>query len=238
MLTVLGVACGALIVRAIAPNRDLPKDDIVWITLYSALIGYIGTRILGVAANWDLFLADPITTVLRRGDLVWYGGPIFGIPAFLYFAKQKKIDILLATDVVAPALAIGHGIGRIGCFLAGCCHGRITDSWIGVRFNSSLVEESLQNAPLYPTQLFEAASEFVLGGVLLYLFFTKRFYRRLLLVYVTCYAAIRFTIEFYRGDDRGDTFFGLSMSQTIALMVFIGALITLAISRVYTSKTK
>ena len=167
--------------------------------------------------------------VFEISGMTFYGGLIFGVIAFIcgwffYGYKKCKNDEPIQkfgamADIAACLVPLAHGIGRIGCFTAGCCHGAVTDAWYGVKM---LTENGWQK--VVPVQLFEALFLFALSGVLLWLFFGKfgkenkgRF--PLLPVYAFTYGIWRFFIEFARGDDRGATIVPfLSPSQLIALL--------------------
>lgn len=151
--------------------------------------------------------------------MTFMGGLIGGAVVFLglYFLFRKRlpgrlIDIL---SVLPCCITVAHGFGRIGCFFAGCCYGKETDSFLGVKF------PNLPN-PVHPTQLYEAAFLFILFGVLSYLLLKKHF-RYNLSVYLAAYAIFRFAIEFVRGDDRGAYFFGglLSPSQFWSIIMLV-----------------
>ena len=121
--------------------------------------------------------------------------------------------------MIAPiCITIAHGIGRIGCFLAGCCYGVQTDSWIGIDFpNDGL-------GKVVPTQLIEAIFLFLLTGILVILLLVKKF-RYNFLVYLGAYSVFRFILEFFRGDERGVAF-ALSPSQVWCILI-LGGLFTL-----------
>ena len=130
--------------------------------------------------------------------------------------------------MAAPAVAIGHGIGRLGCFAAGGCYGIATNLPWGVTFtdtySGSLVGVPL-NIPLHPTQLYEAVTNLLLGAFLIWYFRRKQFDGQIFWLYVLAYAVMRFFHEFLRADPRGTLFGGtLTTSQFIAI---VGATIAL-----------
>ncbi|MBQ7948977.1 MAG: prolipoprotein diacylglyceryl transferase [Clostridia bacterium] len=173
--------------------------------------------------------------------MTFYGGLIFGLFAFLgvwfglgkLWCKDgeavKKFGAI--GDIAACLIPLAHGLGRLGCLAAGCCHGALTDKWYGVTHHNVVVDGVwYETAKVVPIQLFEALFLFALSGVLLWLFFGKfgkenkgRF--PLLPVYAIAYGIWRFCIEFARSDDRGETIISaLSPSQLIAiLMILAGA---------------
>ncbi len=116
---------------------------------------------------------------------------------------------------------MGHALGRIGCFLAGCCYGKPTTLPWGVRFTDphALVAPELLNVPLHPTQLYEAGFNFLFFLLLHYVSQKPHKDGKILVLYVWCYALMRFGIEFLRGDFRGGFLWGMSPSQVISLGV-------------------
>jgi phosphatidylglycerol:prolipoprotein diacylglycerol transferase len=137
------------------------------------------------------------------------------------YVRIKKISILKLGDFFVPSLALGHAIGRIGCFFAGCCYGKETDVAWSVVFrdkNSSAV----LNVHLHPTQLYEALGNFLIFFFLY--FYSKKEHEKGFLVsfYFISYAVLRFIVEFFRGDlDRWRQCVGLSISQILSLILFI-----------------
>jgi phosphatidylglycerol:prolipoprotein diacylglycerol transferase len=126
-------------------------------------------------------------------------------------------------DVYAPALALGLGIGRLGCFAAGCDYGKPTTSFLGVVFTDPFSHEvagTPLGVPLHPTQLYEALATFLIFGILVLCYRYKRYDGQIFLLYLALYAAARFLIEFLRGDEDRGFLFGhlLSTSQFIALL--------------------
>jgi phosphatidylglycerol:prolipoprotein diacylglycerol transferase len=123
---------------------------------------------------------------------------------------------------------VGQAIGRLGCFAAGCCHGRPTDVAWAVTFRDIYATRAVGtpiDTPLHPTQLYESAAAFLIFGFLLWLAARKKFDGQVVLAYVVLYSITRFVIEFYRGDAaRGAVFNGmLSTSQFIAIVLVLAA---------------
>ena len=146
------------------------------------------------------------------------GGLFGGIAGFLfvYYVFVKKSSTLKIAEVfkiAPPAITIGHAFGRIGCFLAGCCYGKPTDSWIGVKF-PFLAERVI------PTQLIESIFLFLLTAVLLVLIFVFKF-KYTFIVYLGSYSIFRFIIEFFRGDERGQFLGIFSPSQVWSIFIWI-----------------
>ena len=166
---------------------------------------------------------------LGRG-ITFIGGLIGGVVLFLlvYFILRKKLGLKLTKILsLAPCcITVAHGLGRIGCFFAGCCYGKVTDSFLGVKF-PALAEK------VYPTQLFEAIFLLLLFAVMSFLLLKYRF-RHNLSVYLVCYGIFRFLIEYLRGDDRGQLLGFISPSQFWSLlMIVIGVVLYFGLRAFY-----
>ncbi len=154
------------------------------------------------------------------GGSVFYGGLIGGMIVGAVVIRRRRYPSDLMTDIAAPAIALFHGFGRIGCFLGGCCYG-IEVPW-GITFTHSLNEQA-NGVPRMPVQLFESGFEFLLFLVLWQLLRHDKLKGRLLMLYLVLYGIFRFIIEYFRGDDYRGFIFGLSTSQFISIFVVIGA---------------
>ena len=180
-----------------------------------------GAALLGalLGAKGLYLLTGPEGLTLRErllGGFVFYGGLAGGLAAGSLAARRLRLAALPLLDAAAPAIAIGHGIGRVGCFLAGCCYGRPMDPPLGIVLPEAL--GAPRDIPLFPVQLLEAACNLALGGFLLW--FGRRRYPagRTAGLYLLLYAVERFLLEFLRGDAARGAAHGLSTSQWGALL--------------------
>ena len=204
-------------VKWLVSRRDelgLTEDE-VWSAVYWVFAGaFIGGKVLYYGfinpSAWDWTLGS-----LRYGS-VFYGGFLGAVATGFWWCRRRGKSFLALGDYFTAALALGHGIGRFGCLAAGCCYGRHTDLPWGV---------ALAGDPSrHPTQVYEALLNFVLFGLLVKFALPRARDRRwrpgaVVVCYALGYAALRFSVEFLRGDDRGVMRFGLSPSQLIALAV-------------------
>lgn len=181
--------------------------------------GIIGARAVYVALNFNYYLSNPLEMVMfTHGGLSWFGGLIFGLAAALAYFKFKRLDAYLMFDLIAPFAALAQGIGRIGCFLNGCCFGKESARW-GIYF-------PVHDAVLIPTQIYSSLALFVIFAVLKMR--TAAVHRKgeILYLYLLLYSAWRFFIEFFRADTQ-IFFFGLSVFQTFCIVIFIASLFML-----------
>ncbi len=193
-------------------SRETAYDLVFWCMLW----GIIGARIFYVFIEWPYFSANLLEIpMLQKGGLAWQGGFLGGTLAGVWFARRKKLSLRPFLDLAAPYIALGQSIGRIGCFLNGCCYGKPA-AW-GIYFPA-------HNARLYPTQLFET------GGLFIIFLILKRAQAKphqagFIFVFYLWLAAIeRFIVEFYRAD-HDLLWLGLSLAQFVALGVFAAGLI-------------
>jgi phosphatidylglycerol:prolipoprotein diacylglycerol transferase len=196
-------------------------------TLFILLIvaGIVGGKIFMIFESPSFYFRNPFK-LLSSSGFVFYGSLLFCIPTMLWFFRKNKLPVLPMLDIMAIVTCIVHGFGRLGCFMAGCCYGLPTDSWLGVVFTDPLCQARPLNTSLYPTQLIESTFIFILMSGLLFLKSRKTFDGQVFLVYLVAYACGRSVIEMFRGDiERGFIIKDiLSNSQLISLLIAVVAL--------------
>ena len=159
---------------------------------------------------------------------VFYGGLIAALAVAFWYMRRTKLPALKTADVFAPGIALGHGIGRLGCFAAGCCWGVQCDRPWAVTFTNPEAEKLVGvplNVPLHPTQLYEAFAEFVIFAFLYWRIRKPHDTGSIIGLYLMLYATVRFTVEFFRNHEQGNLWGGpLDTSQWISLgLVMLGA---------------
>lgn len=192
---------------------------------FRILIGSVlGARLFYVGINPERFLDNPLEALMFwKGGLVFSGGILGGTLLGVLYGLRKKQPILRWTDCIAPAVALGQSLGRLGCFFAGCCYGRQTDLPWAVTF-SDPVCLAPTGVPLHPTQLYHAAGVFLIFLVLMAV--RSRFTTpgRRTGLFLVLFAAARVVIEQFRADFRGDlgAFLGpITATQITALAFFV-----------------
>lgn len=219
----LGVLAGYLFCLKQAKKESIDTKVFSDILFWAIISGFLGARLFYIVIEFKQFMDDPIGIGLGRAGFVFYGGIIFGLPVFYFLARKHRLDFLNLTDLVILALPLAHAIGRIGCFFYGCCYGKPTDSWIGMKFAPDS-PAGLLGVKIIPTQIISSLFLFLIFFLLLTLRKTRKFKGQIFLYYIIVYSIFRFIIEFYRGDPRG--YLGsLSFSQVISLILIGGALI-------------
>jgi phosphatidylglycerol:prolipoprotein diacylglycerol transferase len=228
---------GAIMITVRLGGRDgLPKERIYDLCLWMLLASLVGSKVLMLFTEpeyrgnpWALVSLD----FLRSGG-VFYGGLIGAVVTGYFLMRRYKLPWWKTADACAPGIALGNVLGRLGCFSAGCCWGKPTGEPWGVRFTE--LAHEITGVPagvaLHPTQLYESISILIVFGFLIWLHRNRRFSGQVILSYALLYSAIRFVIEFFRDDPRGDilgltTLTGLSTSQMIGIIVGVTSLILL-----------
>jgi len=184
-------------------KRGISEDSLHTMSLVILILAIVGGRGLFVLTHWSDYKADPWGIFrLWEGGLMLYGGYIVAIAGTIFYVRRAKIPVWRAGDAVAPAMAIGVGIGRIGCFLNGCCFGLPTHLPWGVTFpTGSYASYVFPGTHIHPSQLYLVASGFLLCGILLALDRKPRFDGFLFWTGVAIDSVFRFSIDFTRYYD-------------------------------------
>jgi len=217
LMIAIGVVVALLVGDFRAKKKGLDGDLIYGLTLTTVVLGFLAARILYIITEWQEFVQDPMSYVTGTGFVV-FGGIMGGALTIWGYCKWKKMDFLAYLDLMIPSVALAQGFGRIGCFLAGCCYGKETDSCIGITFTNS--DFAPNNVKLLPSQLIMSAGDFLIAVILLIYAKKDCSKGKVSALYLMIYSVGRFFVEFTRNDDRG--FVGaLSTSQFIGIFIFI-----------------
>jgi phosphatidylglycerol---prolipoprotein diacylglyceryl transferase len=230
-MAALGLIVGLWVVFRLARQQGLDPDKMWNLGALAILSGIIGAKLLMILVDLNHYLHHldelfSVNTLLQSGG-VFSGGLLLAIVVCWWYVRKEGIPFLRAADVFAPGIAIGHALGRIGCFAAGCCYGRQTTVPWAVTFTNPLAQQLVGtplNVPLHPTQLYEFVAEVANFALLYWLVKRKRFEGQVIGLYMFLYGIERYFIEFLRGDEgRGDVLNGMmSGTQLIAIGLVIG----------------
>jgi phosphatidylglycerol:prolipoprotein diacylglycerol transferase len=216
-------------------GRPFPlfSDLLFWVVVG----GIAGARLAYVAANWDEFSGNMLRILnLRGGGLVFYGGIAGAFTAFLLFVRQHRENFWSLGDVAITSLPLGHALGRVGCFMQGCCHGTPTTSALGVVYpaDSSVWHNQVHAGllpntataclPVHPVQLYESAANLVIWMALILFYRQPHRDGRVAALYMMLYAVTRFSLEFMRGDERMRSLAHLSLAQMTSVALFAAGL--------------
>jgi phosphatidylglycerol:prolipoprotein diacylglycerol transferase len=238
ILVALGFAIGIVLFWREGRRSGLDGGRLLDLSFWSIVAGLAGSRLAFVILNAHDF-ADACfdravaagariwgcVAVLRfwEGGFVFYGGVIASSLVILMFCRREGWSFWRLGDLAAPTLAVGHALGRLGCFFAGCCFGKACGAPWAVTFPpdsvayqeleavGTIARSASRTPPLHPTQLYEAVGELAIFALLLVLrhrwrpsdFDVRRRARRpggLILTYAASYATLRFVVEIFRGD--------------------------------------
>lgn len=241
VLLAVGLLFALFIASRLGERDGLPSNRIYDLGLWAIFGGLLGAKILMVLTEGlpQQLTLSYLFDFLRSGG-VYYGGFLGGFLTVAILTRVYKLNFWKVGDAFAPGVALGQFFGRFGCFAAGDDWGKPTNLPWGVHFtelaNSSvsvpIYKADGSNLYLHPVQLYESFTMLIVFGVLFYLHRRKKFDGQILIAYGIIYALVRFTIEFFRDDPRGDLFgltslTGLSTSQLISLLVAGGAILFL-----------
>lgn len=206
-----------------AKRWGLDPSRVLDLGIYIIIAALVGAKLLLLIVDFDQFRRPDQWLTLAQSGGVFYGGLLLAVGVAFWYIARHRMPFWTTCDVFAPAIALGHVTGRLGCLAAGCCYGKPTDVPWAVVFTNPLAQANVGTPlgiPLHPTQLYEAGAELLILGLLLATERRgRRFPGRTFWSYMFLYAVSRFVIEFYRGDPRGTVFDILSTSQFISLLL-------------------
>jgi phosphatidylglycerol:prolipoprotein diacylglycerol transferase len=224
VLVALAFLVAISVIARLARLAGLPSDAVVNLAIVCSLSAILGAKIMMYLVDIRDYIRNPgeifSLATLQAGG-VFYGGLIAALIAAAIYMRRHRLPALPTADVFAPGIALGHGIGRLGCFAAGCCWGRPTKLPWGVTFTNPLAQQ-LVGVPLgiklHPTQLYESAAEFLIFGVLYWRIRRQHPPGAIISLYLVLYSAVRFLVEFVRYHEQPNPFGGpLNTSQWISL---------------------
>jgi len=232
-LLAVAFLAGLWIVSRQARRAGLDAGRVTDMAVWVLIAGLIGAKLMLAFIDWRYFMTSPrqFASILQSGG-VFYGGLIGGALVAWWYSRRHKLAGWQTADVLAPGVILGQAIGRLGCFAAGCCWGKPTTLPWAVTFTDVYAARAVgtpMDTPLHPSQLYESAAAFLILAFLLWLAPRKTFHGQVVLSYVALYSAVRFGLEFLRGDpDRGAWLGGVvSTSQLIAVVLLLGAALLL-----------
>jgi phosphatidylglycerol:prolipoprotein diacylglycerol transferase len=207
------------------------SDLLFWIMVS----GILGARIVYVLSDLGYFFRNPEEIVMiHKGGLVYYGGFLGSGIALIVFSRVHREDIRSLLDFVIVSVPLAHFFGRIGCFLNGCCYGKIHEGLLGVRFpagsyawydhvqDGRITKMAGHSLPVHPVQLYESVFNLLVYFLLIWAYSRRDRTRsgRILALYCFTYPPGRFLLEFLRGDHEM-FIMGLTVSQVTSLFLVV-----------------
>ncbi|HHU71369.1 MAG TPA: prolipoprotein diacylglyceryl transferase [Clostridiales bacterium] len=225
LMITIGIFIGVILALFRSKKHDISKDDIIFSSCYGGIGLIIGAKLLYIITiipifveSFDLIISD-ITLLLHSlsAGFVFYGGLIGAAVGYYLYCKKYNIDFPKLIDLIAPSIPIIHGIGRIGCFFAGCCYGMAYDGPFHIVFKNSTVAPN--GVPLFPIQLVESILN-ISAGVMILIYTRKpRRQGQAIGIYIIYYSIMRFVLEFFRGDAARGIALNISTSQWISILL-------------------
>jgi len=219
VLTALGYLIGIWLITREAARVEIDPKIIIEMAFPILIWTMIGARLLYIFTNIPSYIdmcknQNDCFAIARvwEGGLVFYGGMIGGFSAAMYYIRKHKLNTFKVLDVIAIGMPLGHAIGRLGCFSAGCCYGHETNSFLGVNFpknsipfNDEVIKgvidvNASHSLSIHPTQLYEALGVSIIFLVLWLFRNKKKFHGQIGLLYIILYSIERSIVEIFRGD--------------------------------------
>ncbi|MEO0226181.1 MAG: prolipoprotein diacylglyceryl transferase, partial [candidate division WOR-3 bacterium] len=174
LMLAISFLLGIYLAQRWAKRVNIDPKKIEDLGFWILIAAVIGARALYIIFHPDEFLSDPLSFIkVWQGGLMFFGGFIGAVIASLIFLKKNRISILKTGDLIAPVVALGEFLTRIGCFLNGCCFGIPTNLPWGIKFPEHSVAGQLHTS-IHPTQLYSS-----LFGLLLFIYLLRRQKRQL-----------------------------------------------------------
>ena len=224
LLVATGFLCGMALAQRQARRAGLNPEAVGNLAIYAALVGLLGAKLLMFVMDFGYYARNPerifsLDTLLSAG--VYYGGFLLALVFSWWYLKREKMPFLATADVLAPGVALGHAIGRLGCFAAGCCWGTHCDLPWAVVFTNREAHDFTGvplNVALHPAQLYESGLTFAVAAALVYASGKPHRQGRILGLYLVLYSVARVAVEFVRNHEQTLPFGGpFSWTQWIAI---------------------
>ncbi|MFH1248358.1 MAG: prolipoprotein diacylglyceryl transferase [Candidatus Omnitrophota bacterium] len=235
LMLALAFIAGSWLLEKRARKLGVSRNKVLDLVFYMLISGILGARLIFVFLNWGYYKNNLLDIIkFWEGGLVFYGGLVLAFFVALYFLKRNKLPVWKFADAIAPCLALGIAIGRIGCFLNGCCYGRISWQW-GISFPardnppvyaqqvfSGIISPQAQcSLPVIPTQLYSSLSALAIFFVLLALGRKIRPEGFLFWMFILLYSLGRFIIEAFRYYEPNFFIGALTVSQIISFILIL-----------------
>jgi phosphatidylglycerol:prolipoprotein diacylglycerol transferase len=220
ILMVAGFFVGWVLLTREFARKGFAPQDAQTAVLIAAFGGVLGSKLYYLLDHWDDLARDPVGMMTSRGGLTWYGGFALATLLLILFARARRIPVLAVLDALAPALALGYAVGRIGCYLVGDDYGRAA----GVAWAVAFPEGAPPVAtPVHPTQVYETVAS---AAIFVFLWIRRRRPApdgALVFQWFTLAGCERFLVEFLRTNEP--VLFGLTEAQLLSLaMIAIGVI--------------
>ncbi|PIE89382.1 MAG: prolipoprotein diacylglyceryl transferase [Acidobacteria bacterium] len=222
------------LVKVEARRMHLPVEALQDLALWVLIGGLVGAKLLYILLDLPYYIENPHKlwdTIQSAGVL--YGGVILGIGTAVYLIRKHNLPLWNTLDLFAPLLAMGIGIGRLGCFFAGCCHGKAYSGPLSVVYPASEYCSAPSGIEFFPIQLVAVVDGLLLFAFLFWLARRRKFQGQIAALFMLLYGIVRFIEEFFRGDTGRGLWFNdtISTSQIIAIGMILAAILIFSLKR-------
>ena len=232
VMVALAFLAGLTVTSRLAKRAGLDPERVLNLAMYCAVAGILGAKIAMILEDLDYYASRPLeifslSTLQAAG--IFYGGLIGALLIAWWYMRKAGLPLLATADTFAPGVALGHAIGRIGCFAAGCCWGTQCDRPWAVTFTSKEAQDLVGvplNVPLHPSQLYESAAEFAIFAFLYWRIGKPHARGAIIGWYLVLYSCVRFAVDFVRRQDEAGRVNGiLTNAQWVSLALIALALV-------------
>ena len=227
LLVALAFLAGLWMATRLGKRAGLNPDTITNLGIYCALAAIAGAKVMMFLVDIPYYAQHPgeifSLATLQAGG-VFYGGLLGALAIAAWYMRKNQLPALLTADIFAPGIALGHGIGRLGCFSAGCCWGVEAHLPWAVTFTNPVANQLVGvplHVSLHPTQLYESFAEFLIFAILFHRIRRPHSTGSIISMYLMLYATTRFIVEFFRFHEQGNLWGGpLDTSQWLSIALF------------------
>lgn len=224
VMLAIGFMIGISLAAKEAVRTGVDPEKVLNLTFWILICSILGSRLFHCIVFYPQYIQDPLRVLkLWEGGLVFYGGFLGAILAALVYTWKHKMNMWQVSDIMIPSVMIGLMFGRIGCFLAGCCFGKVCPEHfaLGITFNNP-IGLGIKNTALYPTQPLSAVNALIIFIILWLYRKRKRFHGELFAICLIIYSITRSLIELLRDDPRGFAHLGpLAFSESQVVSIFM-----------------
>ena len=228
VLVATAFLAGLWMTTRLGKAAGLNSDAVMNLGIYCALAAIVGAKVMMFLVDVPYYTEHPgevfSFSTLQAGG-VFYGGLLGALAVAWWYMRKTHLPALRTADIFAPGIALGHGIGRLGCFSAGCCWGVKSSLPWAVTFTNPVANQLVGvplGVPLHPTQLYESFAEFLIFGILYWRIRKAHSTGAIISLYLMLYGTARFVVEFFRFHEQGNLWGGpLDTSQWISIALFL-----------------
>ncbi len=221
VLVACGIGVGIWLSARLGRQRGFHPDRIIDLGVQMVIAGVVGSKLLMYIEN----PSEIFSLAALQAAGVFYGGFLAAVAVFIWYTRRHHMNWLDTGDCFVPGLALGHAIGRLGCFAAGCCWGHVCNLPWAVTFHDPYANKIVGvplDVPLHPSQLYEAAALLGITGILLAAFKRQSAPGQTFSAYLMLYGVARFLLEYTRDLSEEPVLLHLlSLSQIVAILITI-----------------